>query len=348
MMRKLCKITVNDQTFFANRGDILLDAALLNGVDLPHDCRSGICGACRVRLMEGRVFRHQDDDHGDLIHACQARVISNLQIATEETPETLSISARVAKLTRLSPDIVEVRLKLSKSLRFLPGQYCKVQFRGFPARSFSPTFPIEGAPDRRVLHFHIRIVADGRVSSALGHQIKVGHSVRVTGPFGAAFLRTDHHGGMVLVSSGTGFAPLWSIAVAAILERPQRELIFIVGARSLQSLYMLGALCRLARFPNVTIVPVVSEAQSFSEAIRVGRPSDHTPNLSPDDVVYTAGAPALTAHVAEIAEACGAKCYTDPFVAEGTHGERPNPVFRMAAWLGGELRGSHAGQGQPS
>jgi ferredoxin len=52
-MRKVCKVTVNNEPFLANCGELLLDWALLNGVELPHDCRSGICGACRVRLVEG-------------------------------------------------------------------------------------------------------------------------------------------------------------------------------------------------------------------------------------------------------------------------------------------------------
>jgi NAD(P)H-flavin reductase/ferredoxin len=322
MMGKFCRVTVNDLSFLARRGDLLLDAALSNNVDLPHDCRSGICGACRVRLVKGQVFSGADDGSG-LVHACQSRVISDLQVVTENMPEARSVAARVRRLTRLAPDIVGVSLALSKPLKFLPGQYCKLQFRGFPARSFSPSFPLNGGPDDRVLEFHIRVVAGGRVSSALGNEIRIGHSVRVSGPFGAAFFRPDHSGGLVLVSSGTGFAPMWSIAVAAIFERPQRELILVVGARMVKSLYMLRALCRLARFPNVSIVPVVSEPTDLSEAIRAGRPTDHMPMLSPRDIVYAAGAPALTARVAAIAKASGARCYTDPFVASAAAGERP-------------------------
>ncbi len=126
---------------------------------------------------------------------------------------------------------------------------------------------------------------------------------------------------------------MWSIAVAAILERPQRELIFVVAARELQSLYMHAALCRLALFPNVTIIPVVSEPQSVSRAIRSGRPTEHLPKLSPDDVVYTSGAPALTESVARIARAAGARCYTDPFVPNAEPSAHTTLMGRLSDWL---------------
>jgi NAD(P)H-flavin reductase len=331
MMRKTRKVVLNNEPFLANCGDLLLDWALMNGIDLPHDCRSGICGACRVRLVEGTVFGgHEQGD--DMIHACQARIVSDLEIVTEAVPDQISISARVANIVRLAPDVIGVDVELPQPLHYLPGQFCKVQFRGFPARSYSPTYPLEGPPDNRLLHFHIRELSDGTVSSALERDIGIGHRVRLTGPFGSAFLRPNHPGRIVLAASGTGFAPMWSVAVAAIMERPQRELLFVVAARKLQSLYMHGALCRLARFPNVTIIPTVSEPHDFS-AIRVGRPTDHLPDLSPDDVVYVAGAPAMTEHVARNAKAAGAKCYTDPFLSNTKPVEHNQLMQRLIGWL---------------
>lgn len=338
-MRKTCTVILNDEPYLANRGDLLLDWALTSGVDLPHDCRSGVCGACRVRLVEGKVFGgHEAGD--DMIHACQARIVSDLEIVTETVPDPTSVSARVARIVRLAPDVIGVDLELPRPLRYLPGQYCKLQFRGFPARSYSPTYPLEERPDDRLLHFHIRRLSGGIVSSALGREIRVGHRVRLTGPFGSAFLRPDHSGSLVLVASGTGFAPMWSIAVAAIMERPQRELIFVVAARNLQSLYMHGALCRLALFPNVTIIPTVSEPQDVSPAIRVGRPTDYLPNLSADDVVYTAGAPAMTESVARIARAAGARCHTDPFLPDGKLPEQNKLMERLIGWLDHPRRSS--------
>ena len=328
-MKKTCQVTLNRKSFPANCGDVLLDAALLNGVELPHDCRSGICGACRVRLVKGRVFGGQNDD-GEMIHACQARLMSDIEIETERTPDQTSVAARVAAIVPLAPDVLGIDLELPKPFQYLPGQFCKLQFFGFPARNYSPTYPLEGRPRKHVMHFHIRKFPDGLVSSELGRSIRVGHRVRVSGPFGHAFLRPNHAGGVVLASSGTGFAPMWSVAVASIIERPERELIFVVAARRLQSLYMHAALCRLALFPNVTIIPTVAETQSVSSAVRIGRPTDHLPILSANDLVYVSGAPTMTAQVARIAKAAGARCFTDPFMSS----ETPNSQSGLVRSLG--------------
>jgi NAD(P)H-flavin reductase len=331
-MRKTCKVTVNEETFVANVGDLLLDGAIMNGVELPHDCRTGICGTCRVRRVQGKVFGG-DEAGSDMIHACQARIVSDLKIVTEAVPDPVSLSAQVTHLVRLAPDVIGVTMEVEKPLDYLPGQYCNVQFRGLPTRCYSPTYPLQRGPNPRFLHFHIRQLPDGVVSMALGTTIRVGHRVRLTAPYGHAFFRPKHRGGTVLVSGGTGFAPMWSIATAAITERPERELIFVVAARDLPSFYMDRALCRLALFPNVTIVPVVTEPQAISSAFRSGLPTEHLPNLSPNDIVYTSGAPGLTDHVARVARAAGARCYADPFVSNAKHDETTNLMSRLAGWL---------------
>jgi NAD(P)H-flavin reductase len=330
MMAKICKVTLNNEAFLANCGELLLDSALMNGVDLPHDCRSGMCGACRVRIVDGKVFGGTEEG-SDMIHACQARIVSDLKLVIEPVPERVSLQGRVAQLVQLASDVIGVSVELQKPLGHLPGQYCKLQFRGFPERSYSPSYPLEGAPNQRLLHFQIRRFPDGAVSSALGDRILVGHRVRLSGPFGTAFFRPNHGGRIVLVASGTGFAPIWSIAAAAMTEQPRRELVFIAAARKLQSFYMDAALCRLALFPNVTIIPTVSEVQNISPAIRTGRPTEFLPQLTADDVVYTSGAPMLTNEVARIARGAGATCYTDPFVP---YARSPEPVKLIERWFG--------------
>jgi 3-phenylpropionate/trans-cinnamate dioxygenase ferredoxin reductase subunit len=236
-------------------------------------------------------------------------------------------------MMRLARDVIGVSIELEKPFNFLAGQYCKLQFRGFPSRCYSPSYPLEGGPRDNMLHFQVRRLPEGAVSSMLGEKIRVGHRVKVTGPFGAAFFRPNHPGRTVLVSSGTGFAPMWSIAVDAITERPHRELAFVVAARKLQSFYMHAALCRLALFPNASIIPTVSEPQDVSPAIRSGRAIDYLPNLSPSDVVYASGAPALTEQVARAAKSAGARCYADPFVSYAKLMAHPSLMTALVGWL---------------
>jgi ferredoxin-NADP reductase/DMSO/TMAO reductase YedYZ heme-binding membrane subunit len=64
----------------------LLEAAEDNGIDLPFECRSGICGQCKTHLRSGRVRMDvQDalsaaDRAAGFILACQAHALGNLEV----------------------------------------------------------------------------------------------------------------------------------------------------------------------------------------------------------------------------------------------------------------------------
>ena len=332
-MPRLCRVVVEGRAFSASAGELLLDAALMNGVDIPFDCRSGYCGTCRVHVVKGRVIGGENDD-SDGAAACQCRIISDLEVQLDSMPAVTTQPGRIARLTTLAPQVVEVAIRSRESTQYLPGQYFRLKFRGFPARCYSATVPLSMPQREGTIYFHIGVLPDGRVSSVLGRKIRAGHRVKLTGPLGSAHLRAGLRNRLILVAGGTGFAPIWSIADAAMREDYTRELVLIACAHRLQSLYMIEALCRLATCPNVTIIPVVADAQSISATIRTGRPTDYLPALSADDIVYTAGSPAMVDAVARIARRHGARCFTDPFEAAGTAQEMTTAT-RVARWFGG-------------
>jgi 3-phenylpropionate/trans-cinnamate dioxygenase ferredoxin reductase subunit len=330
---KVCHVQINDETFAARQGDLLLDAALASGIDLPHDCRSGYCGTCKVRVLSGHTFGGASRDP-HVVHACQSRIVSDLRVAVDEVPAAVQLDGRVRELRRIAPDVFEVAIETREPLAHFPGQYVQMQFRGYPLRHYSPTAPLDGAQPRDVMRFHIRQFPSGRVSSELGRGIAAGHRVRITGPYGTAYFRPRNASRIVLVSSGTGFAPIWAVADAAIREWPERELVLIASARSLASLYMIPALCQLARLPRATITLVSSMRQNFTRAVRYGRPTDYMPPLRHDDLVYVAGAPAMVEAVAEMSHAAGATCLADPFEPAGTGaGEGATFFAKAAEWF---------------
>jgi ferredoxin-NADP reductase len=64
----------------------ILEAAEEIGVDIPFECRSGICGQCKTRLLTGGVTMDVEDalsatDRSrGLILACQARSVRNVSV----------------------------------------------------------------------------------------------------------------------------------------------------------------------------------------------------------------------------------------------------------------------------
>lgn len=330
-MAKLHRVTLNGETFQARSGQVLLDAALIAGVDIPHDCRAGRCGSCVTGIAKGLTLGGEARQRG-MIHACQARVFSDLTLAIEDLPKVDSIAARLVKAVDVTHDVVEVTLVPSRPLTIHPGQYCRFTFRGFPARAFSPTAPLDGEPQGAAIRLNIKRVRGGRVSTAIGDKIKPGHRLTVEGPFGHAFLRTGRTNRLILVAGGTGFAPMWAVGDAALRENPQRPIVFVAGARQLGQLYMVRALEFASRFPNVGVVVTAEEAQDHYPHVRHGRPSDHVPPLTAGDIVYAAGAPAMVDAVGKQAHAAHATFYADPFEPPG--GQAEDWVTKAVAWMG--------------
>lgn len=326
------RITVDGTSFLARRGELLLDAALSNGIDLPFDCRAGHCGTCCVRLVSGQVRGGEGAEPG-VVHACQCRIVGDVVIEKSAPLGVRTVGGVLSSLRPLTPDVVEIGITTDRALPYHAGQYAQVHFNGYPSRPFSITHPLSDTFSSSSVWFHVRRMKRGRVTSALGKSIRLGHRVKLSGPYGSAHFRPHLDSRLFLIATNTGFAPIWSIAVAALRENPERRMMIIAGGRSIESLYMGPALVRLARFPNVVIVPVCSTPQSLTDAVQLGRPPDYLPRLVPSDVLYACGAPGMVDAVKSIAMRAGAVCYADPFLPTTDHATEESILVRTMGWF---------------
>src|SRR5215471_1340800 len=172
-------ITINGHSFLARSGEVLLDAALSNGIDLPYDCRAGHCGSCCVRLVSGEVQGGEDAGSG-IVHACQCRIVGDAVIERGQPSGVRTVEGVLSSLRLLSPDVMEVGIRTDRALPYHAGQYAQVRFKGYPSRPFSITLPLGRNPDNGTVWFHVRRMKDGRVTSSLGKHIKPGHRVKLT------------------------------------------------------------------------------------------------------------------------------------------------------------------------
>jgi CDP-4-dehydro-6-deoxyglucose reductase len=120
--------------------------------------------------------------------------------------------------------------------------------------------------------------------------------LRIEGPFGSFFLREESDKPIILLASGTGFAPIKAIVEHMRFKGIQRPATLYWGGRRPGDLYQSAWIEeQLAAIPNLTYVPVISDA--LPEDAWTGRTGfvhravlqDHA-DLS-DFEVYACGAP---------------------------------------------------------
>jgi 3-phenylpropionate/trans-cinnamate dioxygenase ferredoxin reductase subunit len=325
-MASKCRLTVNGRVIEANVGETLVDAALGGWTVIPHDCCSGQCETCRVNVLSGNI-----DDQGTLdgstVLACTATIEGDAEIEFDEIPRTSSRSGLLTNITNLAPDVVEITVTLNEPIAYRPGQYLNVKFSGFPGRDLSQTFRSDGTCGENELIFQLRRYPGGLVSTQIGATIGIGHRVSVRGPFGHAFLR-DGDGPIVLISGGTGWAPIWSLAVEARRRQASRELIVIAGARDPSSLYMRDSLEWLIDQGVQNVIGVCE--MGAVPPLRLGLPTHYLPLLGLDDTVYVAGPVPLVDAVRIKSRQARARCYADPFIPDA---RKPSLLDRLTRLL---------------
>lgn len=260
--------------FTVEENETVLSAAIRNGVGLPYGCKNGACGSCKGKLLEGEVTHraHQEkalpateEDKGWSLFCC-AEPKSDLVI---EAREVLGIGdvpikkmpTRVARLDRAADDVMIVSLQLpaNERLQYKAGQYIEFLLKDGRRRSYS----MANAPHLDDhLTLHIRHMPGGVFTDHVFGAMKEREILRFEGPLGTFFLREDSDKPMVLLASGTGFAPIKAIVEHAIHQNSGREMVLYWGGRRPKDLYM-HALCEewARTVPHFRYFPVVSDAQ---------------------------------------------------------------------------------------
>ena len=256
--------------------ETILDGALREGFNIAYACRNGGCGSCKGKLLEGTVeygnysksaLPDADKQNGYALF-CQAKPLTDVTIECREISaikdiQVRTLPCRVQKLERLAPDVtlIHLRLPANERLQFLAGQYIDVLTKSGLRRSLS----LANAPHNDgVLQLHLRNYG-GPFSQYVFNTLKEKDILRFEGPLGTFFLREDSDKPLILLASGTGFAPIKAIVEHAIHKKISRPITLYWGCRVRSDLYLHDLAESWAREHGITYVPVLSET----------RPEDH-------------------------------------------------------------------------
>ncbi|WP_288367010.1 anthranilate 1,2-dioxygenase electron transfer component AntC [uncultured Acinetobacter sp.] len=210
------------KTFFISvqPDELLLDAAVRQGINLPLDCREGVCGTCQGKCETGIYEQEYVDEDAlserDLAErkmlACQTRVKSNAAFYFDHhssicnAGETLKIATTVTGVELVSETTAILHLDTSghtKQLDFLPGQYARLHI---PQTEDWRSYSFANRPNaQNQLQFLIRLLPDGVMSNYLRERCQVGQTIMMEAPLGSFYLREVERP-LVFIAGGTGLS----------------------------------------------------------------------------------------------------------------------------------------------
>ncbi len=328
------------RSFTVERDEAILSAAIRQGVGLPYGCRDGACGSCKSRLLAGRVIHgvHQQkalsdaEEAAGLILPCCATPQTDCTVEARTVPgvgefPVLKLPTRVLSIERPAPDVAVLRLQLpaNQNLQYRAGQYVEFILRDGARRSYSMANAPHDLGSPPSIELHIRHLPGGKFTDHVFSALKEKDILRMEGPFGSFFLREDSDKPLILLASGTGFAPLKALIEHLAHKGITRPATLYWGCRSRADLYQ-DAWVRAAteRLPQLRYIPVLSEPKA--EDAWTGRTglvhqavmADH-PDLSGHEV-YACGVPVMIESAQrDFTTRCGLPepaFYADSFVSE--------------------------------
>lgn len=261
--------------FFPVQGnEILLDAALRHGINIPLDCREGVCATCMGRCESGDYSLDYVDEEAlsakDLqqrkVLTCQTRVKSDASFYFD-FDSTLCSNAGpvhqhgvVTAVQQVSPTTAILHVDAGANgqhLDFLPGQYARLQVPGTEAtRSFS----FANRPNTaNHLQFLIRLLPDGVMSNYIRERCRVGDEIRFEAPLGAFYMRHIEKP-LILVAGGTGLSAFLGM-LDEIAERGCGQPVHLYyGVRQTADLCEASRIAGYSEcIPGFTYTPVISD-----------------------------------------------------------------------------------------
>jgi CDP-4-dehydro-6-deoxyglucose reductase len=242
---------------------------------MPYGCRDGACGSCNSRLLEGRVIHgaHQhkalsvaEEDAGFILPCCAAVqtdcVIEARNVPAEGQHPVLKLPSRVLSIERPASDVALLRLQLpaNQNFQYHAGQYVEFILAGGVRRSYSMANAPHALGSPPSIELHVRHMPGGRFTDHVFGAMKERDILRMEGPYGSFFLRDASDKPIVLLASGTGFAPIKALIQQLQHAGSTRPAVLYWGCRRRADLYQHDwCLQAAAEMPTLRYVPVLSE-----------------------------------------------------------------------------------------
>lgn len=241
------KLTYQNKHYPIEPNQSVLDCLLSHGVQIPHFCKSGICGTCLMKSKTPDIPAHAQNGLKESLKkqnyflACVFKPEMDFEIS--DPSSEIEIQGQIRNLDLLNDEIVRLRIEPLQEFVFRAGQYITLLRKDGLARSYS----IASLPSLGYFELHIRVIKNGKMSSWIKNTLKAGEKISVRGPNGNCFYSTQTKLQPILLAGvGTGLAPLYGILKDALQKNHSGPIELFHGGRNPSSLYLQNELQDLA------------------------------------------------------------------------------------------------------
>jgi benzoate/toluate 1,2-dioxygenase reductase component len=257
------------------RDERVTDAAIRAKINMPLDCRDGVCGTCKAVCESGEYVLGDcvenalspEEASARKVLTCQMSPRSDcvIQIATNSDVSGTgpsSHSGRIVACQRASDSTIAFSIEVDTraDLNFLPGQYVNIRV---PGTDQTRSYSFSSGPSAPHLSFLVRNVRQGVMSTWLCETAKFGDPNEFRGPMGSFYLRAVERP-VLFLAGGTGLAPFLSMLDKIVEDGGSRYPIhMILGVNSDEDLVGIDRLESYAhRLPNFTYACTVASPDS--------------------------------------------------------------------------------------
>ncbi|HEY0689792.1 MAG TPA: 2Fe-2S iron-sulfur cluster-binding protein [Kribbella sp.] len=298
------RVADTDIVFDCTPEETVLEAAERAGYALPYSCRKGVCNSCEGALTEGAVNQRGTGElcaPADNVKLCLATPSESVEIkptriARRDPPARRTMTTTVHRISAAAQDVTVVALRypIGKRVKFRAGQYAIVQLPDGDTRNYS----LANSPQRNdSAVLHVRRVVGGKFSDHMLGGLRLGDRLTVRLPFGEFTVDHKSDRPILLLVTGTGFAPARSIIEDLIKRGAHRPVHLFWGGRQVEDLYQAELAARWARRHDwLRFTPVLScpapDWTGRTGYVQHAALSEH-PDLGEYEV-YACGSPAMT------------------------------------------------------
>jgi ferredoxin-NADP reductase/ferredoxin len=271
------QITFENRRYELREQESILEGLLRHGVAVRSSCHNGICQSCMMHAVDrtppaaAQKGLRESLKVRNYFLACQCRPAADMEVALPGGEDLPRVRTVVVAKNRLGVRVMQLMLQYPKGFAFQAGQFINL-IRGDQVRSYS----VANSPNpARTLELHVYEIDNGRMSGWIHHELAIGDTLNIEGPFGECVYQTGYpQQPLLLIGTGCGLAPLHGVINAALQQGHRAPIHLFHGSRSRDGLYLENEMRTLAeRHPHFSYTACLSGGTA---------PSGYTPGRAAD------------------------------------------------------------------